>query len=64
MTNKDDQILAEALKEFKKSMKEAQEKLEQDFQDLFNKARKDAEEKSRRNEESEIADLDKELAEL
>ena len=64
MTNKDDQVLVDALKEFENSNKEAEKKLEQDFKEIFEFARKDAEERSRKKEEEEMADIDKELAAL
>ncbi len=64
MTNQDDQVFVDALNEFKNSAKDAETQLEKAFEEIFDFARKDAEEKSREKEEAEMADLDKELAEL
>lgn len=57
-----DKILADAIKEFQKTMEVAQKKMMDDFQNILKKATKDAEAKLNKKEEAELSSLDDEIA--
>lgn len=57
----EEQILADAIKQFHSSMEEAQKKLMDDFQKILKDAVKDAEQKLREKDSHELDSLEQEM---